>query len=123
VFQARKFLHTRGSEFSLDLLADFGELIFIKLLGGPSDDESLVVTFGGFRYHMEVHVEYVLVGNAPVVLEDIVILSSQGRCDPFGNRHGVGEVLVGELVHLFCVVCVDVSKMVKETDVKRDIWG
>ena len=94
------------------------------LLRGPANDKTLGVVGRRLGDDVEVDVVYLLMSNTTIVLgkhsvsiqqtsrmckdadlQEIVVLRVQGKCDLLGRREDVREVLVGELVHLLCMVC------------------
>lgn len=45
-----------------------------------------------------------LVGNTPIILENIVILDTLSYCNLLGDGHSIGQVFIWQFVQFLCMV-------------------
>ena len=81
---------------TLDLLQQLRQLALVRLLGRPLDAQSL--GFVGLRNKVEMHVVDDLVGDAAVVLQDVVVGEVLRDGDLFGDGQQLRELVVGDVV-------------------------
>ena len=64
----------KNSKLPLQLFPKGFQLVLVCVLRRPADHQPLIITRAGLRDDMEVHMIHDLMGDRPVVLQDVVVL-------------------------------------------------
>ena len=88
-----------------DLLQQLLQLAHVRLLRRPLDAQPLLLV--RLRDEVEVHMIDLLVSNAAVVLQDVVVLDALRNRNLLRHGQHLGQLVVGDVMQLSAVVFGD----------------